>query len=100
MFLVLGHFGLLINKRKICINECVHLDDIELDDNLDDIERLEIEKNALFPNTDEVSVCSCRGACLKEHGRNVYPCKSMGNYCSEACHGDSNAEYQNQHAYV
>ena len=61
--------------------------------NLDDIEQIEIEKNALFPNTDEVSVCSCRGACLKERGRNACPCKSMGNYCSEACHGDSNAEY-------
>ena len=28
--------------------------------NLNDIEQLEVEKNALFPNTDEVSVCSCR----------------------------------------
>ena len=61
--------------------------------NLDDIEQLEFEKNALFLNTDEVSVCSCRSTCLKECGRNACPCKSMGNYCSEACHGDSNAEY-------
>ena len=61
--------------------------------NLDDIEQLEFEKNSLFPNTDDVSICSCRGACLKERGRNACPCKSMGNYCSEACHDDSNAEY-------
>jgi hypothetical protein len=54
--------------------------------NLDDIEQSEIEQNALIPNTNEVSVCSCRGACLKECGRNACPCKSMGNYCSEACH--------------
>ena len=30
---------------------------------------------------------------FKERGRNVCPCKSMGNYYSEACHNDSNAEY-------
>ena len=41
---------------------------------------------------DEVSICSCHGACLKERGRNACPCKSMGNYCSEACHNDSNAK--------
>ena len=35
-----------------------------------------------------MSVCSCRGACLKERGRNTCPCKSMGNYCSEACHSN------------
>ena len=59
--------------------------------NLDDIEQCEIENSALLPNIDEVSVCSCRGACLKERGRNACPCKSLGNYCSEACHDHSNA---------
>ena len=55
---------------------------------LDDIEQSEIEQNALLPNTDEVSVCTCKGACLKERGRKACPCRSMGNYCSEACHAN------------
>ena len=56
--------------------------------NLDDIEQIEIEKSALLPNTDEVSVCFCRGACLQERGRNTCPCTSTGNYCSEACYSN------------
>ena len=40
--------------------------------NLDNIEQLEIEKNSLFPNTDEVSVCSCRSACLNERGQLLF----------------------------
>ena len=60
--------------------------------NLDEIEVSEMEAIALLPNTSEVSVCVCRGNCLKERGRNACPCRTIGNYCSEACH--SRAVYE------
>ena len=45
---------------------------------LDDIEQSEIEQAAQVPNTDNISVCHCRGICLRESGRNAY--------CSSVCH--------------
>jgi hypothetical protein len=59
---------------------------------LEAIEQSEIEEAALIPNVDNITVCTCRGVCLRESGRNACPCKSLGQFCSSACHGD-NATY-------
>ena len=57
--------------------------------NLDDIEQLEIEKMHCFQTRTK-----CLFVLVAAHAlKSACPCKSMGNYCSEACHGDSNAEY-------
>ena len=53
---------------------------------LDDIEQSDIEQVAQIPNADNVTVCSCRGICLRERGRNACPCKTINQYCSSACH--------------
>ena len=41
---------------------------------LEDIEQCEIEDIVSMPNTDSISVCLCRGVCLRESGRNACPC--------------------------
>ena len=61
--------------------------------NLDDIEQLESEKNALFPNTDEVSVCSCRSACLNR-------VKAWATIVPKLVTVIQTLNTQNQHAYV
>ena len=56
---------------------------------LEEIEQSELEQAALIPNTDNITTCSCKGICLREVGRNACPCRSRGQYCSSACHGDN-----------
>ena len=51
-----------------------------------DAERSKIEEIAAVPNLDSIKSCSCRGACMRERGNNACPCKSVGQYCSRACH--------------
>ena len=51
---------------------------------LDDLDRLEIEEAAQFPNKDDITVCSCNGLCLKDKGQNACPCRSIGQYCTSA----------------
>ena len=41
-------------------------------------------------NNDNTTVCKCKPGkcmCLREGGRNAYPCKNSGHPCSSACHG-------------
>ena len=45
-----------------------------------------IEQVAQIPNADNITVCSCRGICLRERGRNACPCKSITNTAQSACH--------------
>jgi hypothetical protein len=44
------------------------------------------QQAAEIPNIDNISVCSCKGTCLRESGRNACPCKIISQYCSTACH--------------
>lgn len=53
---------------------------------LDEIECDEIEQAAEIPNVDNITVCSCKGMCLRERGRNACPCKTVSQFCSSACH--------------
>ena len=53
---------------------------------VDDLDRLEIEEAAQIPNRDDITVCSCNGICLKDKGRNACPGKTIGQYCTSACH--------------
>ena len=55
---------------------------------LEELERNELENAAAMPNVDNLTIFSCRGFCLRERGRNFCPCKSMGSFCSSACHED------------
>jgi hypothetical protein len=55
---------------------------------LEELERNELENAAALPNVDNLTICSCRGFCLRERGRNFCPCKSIGTFCSTACHED------------
>ena len=48
---------------------------------IDDLDRLEIEEAAQFPNINDITVCSCNGLCLKDNGRNACPCRSIDQYC-------------------
>ena len=48
-----------------------------------------IESAATLPNVDNNTTCSCRGACLREKGRNYCPCRSINSFCSSACHGEN-----------
>ena len=58
----------------------------------DEIERSKIEEIARVPNEDKnMTVCCCRGMCLREKGRDACPCKGIGQYCSLVCHPDENA---------
>lgn len=65
---------------------------------LEEIEQSELEQAALIPNTDNITVCSCKGICLREVGRNACPCRSRGQYCSSACHGDNTICINNRRA--
>ncbi|CAB4018175.1 Hypothetical predicted protein, partial [Paramuricea clavata] len=66
------------------------MDDIYiLNNTLDEIERSQIEEIAQVPNVDNMTVCSCRGMCSREKGRNACPCKGIGHYCSSVCHPES-----------
>ena len=57
----------------------------------DEIEQSKIEEIAEIPNADKnMTVCSCRGMCTREKGRNACPCKGIGQYCSSVCHPDEN----------
>ena len=56
---------------------------------LEDIEQREMDEIASTPNTDSITVCLCRGVCLRESGRNACPCKSCGQFCSSACHEEN-----------
>lgn len=56
---------------------------------LEEFEQSEMEHVALIPNLDNVTVCSCKGVCLWDTGRNACPCKTINQYCSPACHGDN-----------
>ena len=58
---------------------------------LDDVEQSEIEQAAQVPNSDNITVCSCRGICMRESGRNACPCKGINQYCSSACHPQDSA---------
>ena len=53
---------------------------------LDEFEASVLENVAAIPNLDNITVCSCRGFCLREKGRNYCLCKSANNFCSSACH--------------
>ena len=54
---------------------------------IDDLERSNIE-TAAQPGLDEISTCTCRGACLCESGRNSCPCRSAHQFCTSSCHRD------------
>ena len=56
-----------------------------------DAEPMQIEEIAKVANLDEITLCYCRGMCLWEKGRNACPCKTIGQYCSSACHDLSSA---------
>ena len=56
---------------------------------LEDIEQCEMDEIASTPNTDSITVCLCRGVCLRESGRNACPCKNCGQFCSSACHEEN-----------
>ena len=49
-------------------------------------EQMQIEEIAQVANLDAITMCSCRGMCLREEGKNACPCKTIGQYCSSACH--------------
>ena len=49
---------------------------------LDDIEESELVQIAQVANADNISVCACKGICLRENGRNACPCKGINHYCS------------------
>ena len=67
---------------------------------LDDLDRLEIEDVTQFPNKDNITVCSCNGLCLKDKGRNACPCKSIGQYCTSACHDQGENLCMNARRYL
>ena len=56
-----------------------------------DAERMLIEEIAQVANLDAITLCSCRGMCLRKKGRNACPCETIGQYCSSACHDLSSA---------
>ena len=68
--------------------------------NFDDVDRFELEEAAQIPNKDDITVCSCRGMCLKESGRNACPCKTIGRYCTSACHAESAITCMNSQQYL
>ncbi|XP_028395416.1 uncharacterized protein LOC114519475 [Dendronephthya gigantea] len=55
---------------------------------LEDFEANVLENAAAMPNRDKITVCKCRGHCLREKGRNFCPCRSINSLCSSACHGE------------
>ena len=64
-----------------------------------DAERMQIEEIAQVTNLDAITMCSCRGMCLREKGRNACPCKTIGQYCSSACH-DLSSVCMNRQQYI
>ena len=58
---------------------------------LDDVERMELDETAQRPNVDANTMCSCEGLCLRGSGRNACPCKTIGQYCTSACHPPGHA---------
>ncbi len=64
-----------------------------------DAERMQIEEVAQVANLDDITLCSCRGMCLREKGRNACPCKSKGQYCNSACH-DLSSACRNRRKYI
>ncbi|CAB4012049.1 Hypothetical predicted protein [Paramuricea clavata] len=53
-------------------------------ENLDQQELIQASENPF--GADNITVCTCRGMCLRESGRNACPCKNVGHFCSSACH--------------
>ena len=82
---------LLLCKQNVNMNESFQLDDLEI---------FEIEQAAVVPNSDDISNCSCRGMCLRDSGRSECPCKSVGHYCSSACHANQFSEACMNHRKV
>ena len=54
---------------------------------LEEFEVSQTEEAAALPNVDNLTICKCRGHCLKEKGRNFCPCRSLNTFCSSVCHG-------------
>lgn len=63
---------------------------------LDDINVSAIIQGSEAPFVDNNTVCSCRGMCLREKGRNACPCKNIGHFCSEACHEQTSSACLNR----
>ena len=80
--------GYLFSKHIVIVIVAVMAEALEESFSLEEFERNELENAAAVPNLDNMTTCSCRGLCLRERGRNFCPCKSMGSFCSNACHGD------------
>lgn len=55
---------------------------------LEDFEASILENAEVVPNLDNITVCKCRGHCLREEGRNFCPCRSINTLCSSACQGE------------
>ena len=73
--------------RQSCVVELYsRSESFERSFSLDDFEASATENVAAVPNLDNITICSCRGHCLQERGRNYCPCKSANNFCSSACH--------------
>jgi hypothetical protein len=66
----------------------------------DDLDQFQLEEATQIPNKDDITVLSCRGMCLKESGRNACPCKTIGQYCTSACHADSDITCMNSKEYL
>ena len=45
-----------------------------------DAEQMQIEEIAQVANLDAITMCSCRGMCLRKEGKNACPCKTIGQY--------------------
>ena len=67
---------------------------------IDDLDRLEIEEAAQFPNKNDITVCSCNGLCLKDNGRNACPCRSIDQYCTSPCHDQGENMCMNARSYL
>ena len=66
----------------------------------DDVDQFELEEAAQIPNMDDITVCSFRGMCFKESGRNACPCKTIGTDCTSACHTESAIMCMNSQQYL
>jgi hypothetical protein len=87
----LAKLALLIRKRHIAF-DCRNYTamDESILSTADEIEPSAIEEIAGVPNADKnMAVCSCRGMCLREKGRNACPCRETGLFCYSVCHPDS-----------
>jgi hypothetical protein len=65
---------------------------------LEELDISQIENIASIPNIDNIAICSCRGNCIRERGRNFCPCKSINQYCSSACHEGNSLCLNNRRA--